>query len=294
MSKQLPFYLRHEPNSQNDPAEWLPDFESEMQVAERYAARGRLTFTRNTMSQPAMYWCTQGDPCDSAACPLCMREFRRWWVDAGITLFERRPRDLTAASLVHHTLSRGLGNLASFDLGKAKRQLARHIDRAGLGSLVAIGGFDFSYNQPATGTTPYWQPHAYVLFQGVEQKLLKEALSPFYPATDEIPVPVRTRRVTDLMEALSYAVKAIFYRRTSYRDANGRANTRWLPLQTSAERELLTYLDQLHPADRLFLKSVRRSSSKLTILPSDGNSGHPAASHRKIPGRSPNHRSRYS
>jgi hypothetical protein len=175
MSKQLPFYLRQEPNPKNDPAEWLPDFETEKQVAERYEARGRLIFTSNTMLQPNFYWCDQGYPCDSAACPPCMREFRRWLVDAGITLFEWSPQ-LSAASLVHHTLSRRPGKLNSLDLIKAKRQMARHIDRAGLGRLVAIGGFDLSYNQPANGSTPYWQPHAYVIFQGIEHKALKQAL----------------------------------------------------------------------------------------------------------------------
>ncbi len=263
MSKQLPFYLRQTPRPKNDPADGLPAFETEKQVAERYAARGRLMFTGNPMSQPNFYWCAEANPCDSAACFACMREFRRWLVDAGAALLEQSLGQLSVASLVHHTLSRRPGNLNSFHLGKAKRQLSRHIDRAGLGSLVAIGGFDFSYNQPANGSTPHWQPHAYVIWQGIDQEILKRALSPFYPATAEIPRPVRVRNVTNLMAALSYTAKAVFYRRTSYKDASGRANTRSLPLLPPAERELLTYLDQLHPVDRLFLKNVRRQGSIL-------------------------------
>jgi hypothetical protein len=264
MSKQLPFYLRRrEPNPRNDPAEWLPNFEGEKQVAERYEARGRLMFTRNSMSEPNFYWCALECPCDSATCPWCMREFRRWLVDAGITLFEQSSDQLSAATLVHHSLGRGLGTLHEFDLGKAKRQLARHLDRAGLGSLFAIGGFDFSYNQSSDGSAPYWQPHAYLIFQGMEPKIIKRALSPFYPATAKIPRPIRTRQVTDLIQALSYAMKAVFSRRSSYRDATGRLNTRCLPLLPQAERELLLYLDQLRPVDRLFLKNLRRQGENL-------------------------------
>lgn len=256
--KKVPFYLRQEPNPKNDPVEWLPGFETETQVAERYEARGRLMFTGKTTSQPSLYWCAEDNPCNSGACPWCMREFRRWLVDAGITLFKRSPEPLSAASIVHHTWRCDPGTLNSFDLAKAKRQMARHFDRAGLGKLVAIGGFDISFNQSANDSKTHWQPHAYVVFQGIEQDTLKQALSPFYPTTAEIPRPIRTRGVSDLMSALSYAVKALFWRRTSYMDANERANTRCLPLVPSVERELLTYLDQLRPINRLFLKNVRR------------------------------------
>lgn len=259
----MPFYLRQAPTPKNDPAEWLPGFETEKQVAERHKACGKLMFTGNSASEPNFYWCAEASPCDSAACSPCMREFRRWLVDAGITLFERSPGQLSAASLVHHTWSRCPGNLSSFDLDKATRQMARHFDRAGVGNLVAIGGFDFSFNQPASGSTPSWQPHAYVILQGIEHQALKHALTPFYPSTAEIPRPIRTRRVTDRMEAITYAAKAIFYRRSSYKDATGRANTRYLRLPPPAERELFTYLDQLQPVDRMFLKNARRQGAIL-------------------------------
>jgi hypothetical protein len=263
MSKQPPFYLRSKPNPKNDPAEWLPDFETEEQVAERYAARERLMFRGKSMSQPNFHWCTQDTPCDSGACPFCMRSFRRWLVDAGRTLFEERGDPLSVASLVHHSLSRFPGHLNTFDLRKAKRQLARHVDRAGLGALVAIGGFDFSYNQPTAPVNSYWQPHAYVIFQGAEPEIVKQALSPFYPATTNIPRPIRTRRVCDLMQALSYAMKAVFSRRSSYADNQGRPNTRGFDLKPEAERELISYLDQLKPNDRLFLENVRRLGATL-------------------------------
>jgi hypothetical protein len=264
MSKQQLFYLRGEPNPKNDPAVWLPGFETEEQVAKHYAARERLMFRGKSMSQPNFHWCTQDTPCDPAACLWDMRGFRRWWVDAGITLLDQRPGPLCVASLVHHSLSRCPGKLSTFDLGKAKRQLARHVDRARLGALVAVGGFDFSYNQFANSLISYWQPHAYVIFQAAEPETIKQALSPFYPTTPDIPRPVRTRKVNDLMQALSYAMKAVFSRRSSYADHQGRPNTRNFDLALEAERELLSYLDQLKPVDRLFLKNVRRQGTKLS------------------------------
>lgn len=264
MSKQPPFYLRREPTPRKDPAAWLAGFETEQQASERYAARGRLMFTRNSMSQPKFYWCTPQSPCDSAACPKCMRAFRRWLVDVGIALLEQQPGPLCVASLVHHTLSRPPGRLHEFDLDKAKRQLARHLDRAALGDRVAIDGFDFCYCVPFNPTHSHWQPHAYVVFQGIERRAVKKALNPFYPKTPNIPRPIKTREVDCLMEALSYSMKAIFGRRISYRDNMGSANTRSLPLSLKEhKRELPSYLDQRRPVDRLFLKNVRREGAGL-------------------------------
>jgi hypothetical protein len=47
MSQQPLFYMRSEPNPKNHPAQWLPGFETEEQVADRYAKRGRLMFKGN-------------------------------------------------------------------------------------------------------------------------------------------------------------------------------------------------------------------------------------------------------
>jgi hypothetical protein len=265
MSKQKPFYLRSEPNPQNDPAEWLAGFETEEQMAQRHAARDQLLFNANPMLRPNFHWCTEHHACDSGGCPWCMRAFRRWWVDAGITLLAQSPGPLSVASLVHHSLSRCPGELNTFDLSRAKRQLARQLDRVGLGRLIALGGFDFSYDQPTVPLPPYWQPHAYVIFQGTEPKQIKRALTPLYPATTKIPRPIRTRKVTDLMEALSYAVKSAFWRRSSYFNDQEVSNTRTLPLPSGAKRELIAYLDQLCPVDRLSLKNVRRRGAKLIV-----------------------------
>jgi hypothetical protein len=159
MSGQPPFYMRGNRNFWNDPAELLSGFETEELVAKRCAARDRLMSSGQPVSQPNFHWCTQGCPCDTAACLRCMRPFRRWLVDAGITLLEQNSSPLCVASLVHYSLARCAGKLSTFNVSKAKRHLARHIDRARLNGLVAIGGFDFSYNQPADSLIAYWQPH---------------------------------------------------------------------------------------------------------------------------------------
>jgi hypothetical protein len=262
--KNVPFYLRQGPNPKNDPALLLPGFETEEHAEERYAARGRLMFTGNSVSEPNFYWCEPGWPCNSGACPKCMRQFRRWWVDAAISLLDQQSSPVCVASLVHHTLCRTSGRLYEFDLAKAKRQLARHVERAGLGDLIAIGGFDFCFCIPVAPASPYWQPHAYVVFQGIKKGPLKQALSPFYPKAPNIPRPIRTRDVMHLMGAVSYSIKAVFYKRISYTDDRGRANTRPLPLSCKdREHELLSYLDGLRAVDRVFLRNARRESDIL-------------------------------
>ena len=119
MGKLPPFYLRHEPTLENDPANWLEGFETEKQAAKRHETRLRLISANHVTTQPNFYWCTPEAPCNSGACPKCMRDFRRWLVDRGITFFGQHPGPLCAASLVHHTLCRDPGQLSSFNLANA-------------------------------------------------------------------------------------------------------------------------------------------------------------------------------
>lgn len=209
--------------------------------------------------------CRQAQPCNSAACRLCMREFRVWLVSQGIEAFEHGGR-MTAVSLVHADWRRDPGTLHTLDLEKLKRQARRHIERTGL-RIAAIGGIDVSFNEHSDAAwNPHWQGHLYLIVQGAKPGDVKKALARFYPVIDSIPRPVQHRIVETPVGAFSYAIKSAIFRRVSYVAKAGRGNTNDCPLKPEQQRELLVFFDQHEPIDRLFLRNVRRRGARLVVV----------------------------
>lgn len=263
-----PFYLGYVPPAHCDIVH-MKGFETEQQGAMWAAKLLKLCNGRNGNGEPlAMSGCSPATPCGAASCQPCGRQFRRWFVGSAMTMFRQSGDPLVAVTLVHHTLQRPPGELHTFDLDLAKRQLARHVERAGLGDVVGVGGIDFSFNVDATGRwDAHWQPHAYVVFQGADAAAIKNALAPYYPRAVSIPRPVKAVPVRDLMSAVSYAFKSAFFRRTSYVDDSGRRNTsRPQQLKPAQARELLAFLDRHKPTDRVFLRNVRRHGLELVRM----------------------------
>jgi hypothetical protein len=261
-----PFYIRPTRRlpGNHDPALSLPGFETEQMAEERRIKIARMMIRLG--QGPSLVSCCPASPCGSAACPACNRHFRRWLIHRGMWAFKDCHSSLVTVSAVHHSLSRPAGELQTLDLENAKRQFARHLERAGLGGLNVIGGIDFSFNEHQTNARePHWQAHFYVICQGEKREAIKEALSNYYKATPSIPRPIRTRNVHTLMLPLSYAFKSVFFRRATYLADNGRWTSKGYPLKTTQLAELIAFLDQYKPTDRLFLRNIRREGSSLII-----------------------------
>ena len=243
----------------------MAKFETPVQAWDR---RERLRSIIRDIPEATLHNCRLPKaPCNSAACPRCMREFRIWFGAAGMRAMEYNG-PMTALSVVHCDWQRAPGALHTLDLEKLKRQARRHIERAGLSDVVGIGGIDFSFNEHSDKRwEPHWQAHLYLILQGAPAAQIKKALAAFYPVTVSVPRPLKARRVDTPAGAFSYAMKAIFDRRVSYVDGNrnGNDNTKDYPLRPAQLRELVVFLDRHQPTDRLFLRNVRRRGAELVI-----------------------------
>lgn len=208
--------------------------------------------------------CKRERRCQSEACPVCMRLFRKWLLREGLMVLEER-RCWYACSIVPAGLRKPVGELANFDLENYVEAVKKRLERSSdLKDALVIGGVDFSLNTEDNGN-PVWQPHLYLLIAGLPKKQLKDAVTEAFRGELTSRRPYRLTRVYGPRGALSYAYKALFGRRSGYR-ANGRANTRNLPLKSPQQREIASFLSGYRTGDRLILRGMRRDGKRLRLL----------------------------
>jgi hypothetical protein len=101
----------------------------------------------------------------------------------------------------------------------------------------------------------------------VPEAELKRILHNMFPKSPAVPRPVQIKEVadpSDLMTIVSYAMKSGFTRRVSYKSpTNGRIASRKVGLKSHETAELMSYLAQYRPCDRLLLLRVRRRGTQL-------------------------------
>lgn len=252
---------------------WLPhDFETHQEAVKR---RDKLitTLTRSTGDDKALAKnlrrCKKERRCQIEACPICMRHFRIWLLREGqMVLEEGRRRRWYACTIVPAGLRVPPGELASFDPKKYVKKVQRKLRYSRLKGALVIGGIDFSFNTK-NNKDLHWQPHLYLLISTGRSRKSKEQIRrglervfEWEPTADK---PYNSKRVYSPRGALSYAYKALFGRRSGYR-ANGRANTRDLPLKSPEQREIASFLSGYRPGDRLILRGMRRDGKRLRLL----------------------------
>jgi hypothetical protein len=218
--------------------------------------------------------CGRESPCNSGACAVCTREFRIWLLGEALPVIEvggprasssnpGHTKYWTSASIIPAGYRCAPGELDGLELATKVKSLATAISRSSLASGVVIGGFDVSLNT-TSDVAPFWQLHLYLLISGkpeVVKKGVKEAFKP-EPTADR---PYRCTLVYSPRGALTYAYKAVFSRRSSYRWER-RTFTRHLPLSPEQQRELALFLDQGDTGGRLILSGLKRNGSKLVRL----------------------------
>jgi hypothetical protein len=267
-----PFFIAYEPRPEHDAALQLHRFETQEQ------AEGELTRLVRTLeaagetdAAKALLGCRIDQPCWRAHCPVCTRQFRRWFIAAVMQLIEEKPdTPLYAVSIIPANMAREPGSLASLFLTNSEESLCRRFYRWLPPSAQMVLGIDASMNHDETKREKriptHWQLHLYGLIIGVSKADLKRILHAMFPKSPAVPRPVQIKEVTDLrglMAIVSYAMKSGFTRRVSYTAPNGRIASRKVGLKARETAELMSYLAQYRPCDRLLLLRVRRRGTQL-------------------------------
>lgn len=176
----------------------------------------------------------------TVACPMCLLEIQLSlfdWMTSDHRLAGRSAEWITIAS---PRWQRPVGNLSSFSIRKAKRQIYALLKETGMPKSIAFGRFEVVLHRALTGAL-VWRPHFHIVLIADDLQLavggLRRGLKSHGPRT------LVTRPVSDFRRLTSYLNKGISGLKEEY-VANGSVRTRGKPLSGhgGAELELFTYM----------------------------------------------------
>jgi hypothetical protein len=124
-----------------------------------------------------------------------------------------------------------------------------------------------------------WQWHVYLIVEGANDETLQNAIKSAFPSDPKAFVPYDFEHInpTDYLKVATYAYKALFKRRSGYKDSQGNHRTKDLPLKSRDLRRLLPFLAKHKVGARLILSGVRRNGQRLVFTIRKGSSARPGA-----------------
>ena len=251
----------------------LPKFETSQQVRERKAKlvkhlKAGKRATRNVGRK--LRRCRKNKACSSPSCPRCLRQLRKSFITGAMQAIDQvrttndiRDDQIVAFSAVLTEERYAYGDLHNADLKKINERVQRRHQRAAFPLVFA--GVDISWNEDsARRWHPHWQLQVYGVCVGVEKAEVKKRLTTLYPANDTTPRPLRIRRCTNLVQALSYAIKPYFGKRVSYfHSETGKFRTRKVSLKRPEAQEVATWIDHYPLSARYALTGCRRYGDRI-------------------------------
>jgi hypothetical protein len=258
--KRKEFWRRHKPQKEFDitllmPAHMLKGkrFETPRDVNKESRRSQRLL--RGTQEATILASCRRGPSCDQTFCPICAREFRRWFIGELLRTTEHRTRIRVLTILLQSADRKEISNL---DFWRHKHALRKRLERAGLNNAIVVGGVEVVYR----AKDHRWILHVNLIIVGGRRAAISRFEETF--ANSDIERPVHTVRLKDRPEQLSYALKFVTYHRPYTQ--RGPAKSRALPLNGPEHRALVTWMHQRRFADFLFLYNARRKGNMITVV----------------------------
>jgi len=264
----LPYYMSNKDKvNANDLAKLLPDFETINEV------NGRSSLRQKALSKSSrkdcgrlldvLDGCCNSEPCGSAACPRCYREYRRWFYAEVCRLYEQYDEAHTL-TIIYYDECLTSKELYKFDSKALKDRLRKQLERSGFEQPV-IGCLEIDYHPEIKR----WLLHFHVLVLGdpTPVKALREYFKKHIEieGRNTINKPVHLGVIKDKVEALSYLCKSYCSRVEAYTDELGRRQTRKIGLKDKELQLSLLVLDRMGYSGLLLLYGVRRHGSKLVV-----------------------------
>jgi hypothetical protein len=249
---------------EHDIREQLPGFETVKRARKERRRRYRRLRRGNSEEQQLaskLKACRKKQPCQSAACPVCMRQFRRWLSGEMLRLLGKTP-NLLFVTLVPPALVLPADELNTLSPRKMGDMLRQQLIRAGLGHVKAIGGIEVDFNDK----TKMWEPHFHIIVAGSTPAQFEALRTHGYSGDATIQRPMRIDKVTNPARQFSYCLKAYCTRKVSYQDSRGKQRTRKLRLRNPHHNAALLWLDQQQPTDLVVMRGVRRYGSELRLV----------------------------
>ncbi len=196
--------------------------------------------------------------CRSAACPICCRRLRMWFIGAVLEILSEIP-DPIVATLIPGGRAVPTGNLRDFLPKRFGDMLRQQLRRTGAENHIVGGGVDGEYDE----MHQLWQPHFHLIAPAALGSTFDEMRGRFYPRSDRVCRPVLKQPVNDPAKQVSYCVKSYWPQKVRYLDGAGKKRTSPRRLDNALHADWLAWRDQFPLTDFLFLHGVRRYGGEL-------------------------------
>ena len=202
--------------------------------------------------------CAPRARCCSAACPICCRRLRRWFVGSVLETLGDIP-DPIAVTLIPGDQAVPAARLEDISPGRLKDMLRQQLRRAGVGDQIVAGGIDGDYDE-AYGL---WQPHFHLIAPASARPLFKALRRRFYAKSDRVYRPMLPQQLKNPAKQISYCVKSFWPQMVRYFDNAGKKRRDPRRLDEPLHVEWLMWRSRIPMVDLVFLHGVRRYGCEL-------------------------------
>lgn len=246
---------------------------SNVRVAQRIQALRRLLLRENQKvpdcwNDAGFGACEGVDPMKCpAVCPMARKLGLINIVPFMVDVIGDHLERVHLVTLVDPRWVKDIGDLADFDVGKARQVLANRFGKLGALEFIAVGGFEATVNIELDGSC-HWAPHIHLVVVGPTREDLREALEPAAHARRSGMVlrPLRIDEVDDLIRVLCYALKGEGGRRTAYLTNEGNVRRRDQRLLTDHAAEFAKWQAAHRLDEVLTMHGIRRDGGRLRVL----------------------------
>jgi hypothetical protein len=208
--KRKVFWRRKNPSTKHDIALLRPRYLAKgkrfetWQDAHRESERSEALLG-STMEAEILANCRSGTSCDNTFCPICARQFRRWFIGELLRITETEIHPVHVLTVLLEAADRKA--IFDLDFRRHGHNLRKRLERAGLGDAMVIGGVEIVYR----AREHKWILHINLVIFGGKKAAIKKFERTFEGS--HIERPVLTVKLKDLPEQLSYVLKFATYHR---------------------------------------------------------------------------------
>ena len=259
-----PFWRRRKPLPQHDITKLLPP---DLEKGDRFETidDARIESERSELLlkqaggeglklAKALQGCREtGQKCDQTFCPLCARDFRRWFIGELLRLSQLAAKPITTLTVLLKKAPRD--KIDKLDPKEFRGILRKRLERAGLTDAVVIGGFENVYR----ARQREWVLHINLVVIGGQEAAMDKFQESF--ANSAIERSVRGAPLNDPAKQLSYVLKFTTYHRPyEQRYAEkGRAT----PLNAPNHLALVQWMSQKSFKDFMFFFNARQGVNSI-------------------------------
>ena len=202
--------------------------------------------------------CRAGDyECNKPFCPICARQFRRWFVGELLRITKGDEPVHVYTVLLKEAPKDKIDDL---DPAPFRHRLRKRLQRSGLGKVPVIGGIEIVYKAKKR----VWVLHANLVMIGGKKAPARNLSRRF--KGDDIERPIIRARLKKTAKQLSYVLKFGTYHRPH--EQHGSTKSQGQAAQPKEHAALLKWMSQFEFKDFLLLINARRQGGTRIVLSS--------------------------